>query len=99
MSHERHGSPILAMPPSELGAVSIIEPTIEKSWSIDTGHAEILPSGITEKKSMPDPHRRPDFLPERSESITPMNGTIPTTRWELDISPTHESTSEEMPEL
>src|SRR5271157_5326498 len=97
-SQDTHGSPIVATSQSESGVFWKIEPITEKSKSSDTGHAEILPSGMTEKKSIPEPHRRRDFLPERSEFITPRNGTIPATLAERDISSTQECTSEEIPE-
>jgi len=65
-----------------------IEPINEKSKSTATGQAEILPSGMTEKKSIPEPHRRRDFLPDSNEFITPMNGTMPATRGaRLPLSP------------
>jgi hypothetical protein len=99
MSQDAHGSPIVTTSQSELGILSSIEPMTEKPKSMDTGHAEILPSGMTAKKSIPEPHRKRDLLPDSSESITPMNGTIPPTWFERAISSTHESTSEEMPEL
>ena len=66
---------------------------------METGHAEILPSGMTEKKSIPEPQRRRDALPERRESITRDERDYPRDPAGARHLADPESTSEVMPEL
>ena len=77
ISQDVHGSPTVTIPRRDAGVFLNMDPTTEKSESMDTGQAEIRPSGMTEKKSRPEPHRSLDFVPDSSEFNTPKYGTMP----------------------